>query len=130
MKRAASATFACSTPVSMPMPCSIVSRSSVARLPAAPGAKGQPPNPPRAAVKGGDPHLQRHQHICQRHPVGVVEVVGGLLQRQDALQLLGQAGDLDRHSSADGVPRLISSTSIVSSRSTMGSTCWGAICPS
>src|SRR5262249_4960996 len=44
--REAAATLSRSTPVSIPMPCSMYRRSSVARLPLAPGAYGQPPSPP------------------------------------------------------------------------------------
>jgi hypothetical protein len=36
-------------PVSMPIACSMATTSSVARLPDAPGAYGQPPRPPTAA---------------------------------------------------------------------------------
>ena len=40
-----------SIPVSTPMPCSMYTRSSVARFPEAPGAYGQPPSPPIDASK-------------------------------------------------------------------------------
>src|SRR5262245_60346050 len=46
--RDASVSLSRSMPVLTPMPCSIDTTSSVARLPDAPGAYGQPPSPPAA----------------------------------------------------------------------------------
>jgi hypothetical protein len=59
--------------------------------------------PARAGVENIHALLQRGQHIRQRRAVGVVEVVGEALQRQNRQQRLGQAGDLGGHSRADGV---------------------------
>src|SRR5438874_10775673 len=46
--REASINLSRSIPVPTPMPCNIATTSSVARLPDAPGAYGQPPSPPAA----------------------------------------------------------------------------------
>jgi len=51
----ASMSFSRSMPVSTPMPCSMYTRSSVARLPAAPGAYGQPPRPATDASRSRTP---------------------------------------------------------------------------
>ena len=57
-----------------PRPCSMYSRSSVARLPSAPGANGQPPEAAGARVEGRDAHVERREHVGQRRAPRVVEV--------------------------------------------------------
>ena len=52
---AATSSFCQSTPVSTPMRRNIQTTSSIATLPVAPGAKGQPPIPPEAASKMRQP---------------------------------------------------------------------------
>ena len=63
-----------STPVSMPRPCSIQTRSSVARLPVALSAYGQPPRPPALASKVVMPCCSAAKRVGERLAVGVVEV--------------------------------------------------------
>ena len=63
-----------SWPVSMPMLASMYARSSVATLPLAPGACGQPPMPPRQASKRVMPNCERCVDVGQAQAARVVEV--------------------------------------------------------
>ena len=98
-----------STPVSMPRPCSCQTRSSVARLPVALPAYGQPPRPPALASTVVTPALQRDERVGQRLAVGVVEVHGERRRRaaprsssssQQVAHLAGRA-DADRVAERD-----------------------------
>ncbi len=88
----------------MPMPSSRYTRSSVARLPAAPGAYGQPPVPPVDASKQLDPIFQPGDDVGEGGAARVVEVVGELVQRDaGARRARRQVVHLARHAHADGV---------------------------
>ena len=65
-------------PVSMPISCSIETRSSVAMLPVAPGGTGQPPSSPKLDSNELDAGLERGEHVGQALAAGVVEVRGEL----------------------------------------------------
>ena len=76
----------------------------MARLPAAPGAYGQPPVPPADESKQRTPGVEPGRDVGEGRPAGVVEVVGDPLQRQAGLD--GQPGecrDLARHADPDRV---------------------------
>ena len=90
-------------PVSIPISCSIETRSSLATLPVAPAGTGQPPSSPKLDSKESTPASQRRQHVGQRLAAGVVEVGGAF----DLRQLLGGAAeelaDLERVRHPGGV---------------------------
>ena len=77
-RRAQASSAGRSTPVSIPISCSIETRSSVAMLPVAPGGTGQPPSSPKLDSKLSHPGLERREHVREPLPARVVEVRGQL----------------------------------------------------
>ena len=121
-----------STPCAMPSPSSIQTRSSVARLPVADSAYGQPPSPPALRVDGGDAAAQRGERVGQRLAVRVVEVHGQLARRRRRPRCRRRA----RHRRGPAVPvPIVSPSEICSqphldSRAATDATCAGATAPS
>ena len=75
----------------------------MARLPAAPGAYGQPPVPPVDASKQAHAVFETGNHVGQRGAPRVVEVVGEPLERNAGRGGAGQLVHLAGHADADGV---------------------------
>ena len=92
-----------SRPVATPMLSSMNARSSVATLPLAPGACGQPPMPASDRVEAVDADLERRADVGQREAARVVEVAAPEAVAGDARGPLEQLAHAARVGVADGV---------------------------
>ena len=94
-------------PVGKPIPFNMKTKSSVARLPAAPGANGQPPNPPAELSKTLTPNSSERSALASCGSPRVVKMAGRFIyseqpQRRfhDLIHLMG-SGNPNRVADGD-----------------------------
>ena len=96
-------------PVSQPISLRVHTTSSVDRFPEAPGAKGQPPRPPRAACTLVTPHIHGRQGVGHAQAAGIMEVDHQIqtgicvLHGADHCAHLGGIGNADSIAQAAGL---------------------------
>ncbi len=130
-ERAARSARARSMPVSMPMSCSMCTTSSVATLPVAPGAYGQPPRPPTLASNSVTPELQRGQDVGQRRYPGCCGSAAAPAGRAAGPGPRSAASRTRRGVAMPVVsPNAIRSAPSATTRSTMPATRLGSMSPS